>query len=159
MPSRILVALRVAAAPQRAFEAFTAEIDQWWRPNGLFSFTPDGAGQLAFEPGQGGRLTETLADGRVFEIGRITAWEPPTHLGFSWRQASFTPDQQTEVHVRFEPIGQETRVTVEHLGWDTLPAEHVARHGFPDMVYLQRHGEWWRVLLASLNNRLRPDGS
>jgi uncharacterized protein YndB with AHSA1/START domain len=158
VPSRILVALRVAAAPQRAFEAFTAEIGQW-RPNGLFSFTPYGAGQLAFEPGKGGRLTETLADGRVFEIGRITAWEPPTHLGFSWRQASFTPDQQTEVHVRFEPIGQETRVTVEHLGWDTVPAEHVARHGFPDMVYLQRHGEWWRVLLASLNNRLRLDGS
>ena len=158
MPSRILVALRVAAEPQRAFEVFTAEIGQWWRPNGLFSFTPYGAGQLAFEPGQGGRLTETLADGRVFEIGRVTAWEPPTHLGFSWRQASFTPDQQTEVHVRFEPIGQETRVTVEHLGWDTLPAEHVARHGFPDMVYLQRHGEWWRVLLASLNNRLRPEG-
>ena len=158
MPSRILVALRVAAEPQRAFEVFTAEIGQWWRPNGLFLFTPYGAGQLAFEPGQGGRLTETLADGRVFEIGRVTAWEPPTHLGFSWRQASFTPDQQTEVHVRFEPIGQETRVTVEHLGWDTLPAEHVARHGFPDMVYLQRHGEWWRVLLASLNNRLRPEG-
>jgi uncharacterized protein YndB with AHSA1/START domain len=156
VPSRILVALRVAAAPQRAFDAFTSEIGQWWRPNGLFSFTPFGAGRLAFEPGQGGRLTETLADGRVFEIGRITLWEPPARLAFSWRQASFAPDQQTEVHVRFEPVGQETRVTVEHLGWDTVPAEHVARHGFPDMVYLQRHAEWWRVLLASLNRRLRP---
>jgi uncharacterized protein YndB with AHSA1/START domain len=153
--SRILVALRVAAAPQRAFEAFTNEIGQWWRPNGLFSFTPYGAGQLAFEPGAGGRLTETLADGRVFEIGRITVWEPPAQLAFSWRQASFTPDQQTEVHIRFEPVGQETRVTVEHLGWDTVPPEHLARHGLPDMVYLQRHAEWWRVLLGSLNSRLQ----
>jgi uncharacterized protein YndB with AHSA1/START domain len=159
MASRILVALRVAAEPQRAFDAFTNEIGQWWRPNELFSFTPHGAGRLAFEPGEGGRLTETLADGRVFEIGRITVWEPPAHLGFSWRQASFAADQQTEVHVRFEPVGQATRVTVEHLGWDTVPAEHVARHGFPDMVYLQRHGEWWRVLLASLNSRLRPADS
>ena len=155
MPSRILVALRVAAGPQRAFQAFTDEIGQSWQPNGLFSFTPHGAGRLAFEPGAGGRLTETLPDGRVFEIGRITVWEPPARLAFSWRQASFTPDQQTEVHVRFEPVGHETRVTVEHLGWDTLPATHVARHGFPDMVYLQRHAEWWRVLLDSLNGRLR----
>ena len=36
-----------------------------------------------------------------------------------------------------------------------MPATHVARHGFPDMVYLQRHAEWWRVLLDSLNGRLR----
>ena len=96
-----------------------------------------------------------MADGRVFEIGRITVWEPPARLAFSWRQASFTPDQQTEVHVRFEPVGHELRVTVEHLGWNTVPATHVARHGFPDMVYLQRHAEWWRVLLDSLNSRLR----
>jgi hypothetical protein len=34
VPSRILVALRVAAEPQRAFGAFTNEIGQWWRPNG-----------------------------------------------------------------------------------------------------------------------------
>ena len=77
-------------------------------------------------------------------------------MAVSWRQASFTPEQQTEVHVRFERVGHETRVTVEHLGWDTVPAEHVARHGFPDMVYLQRHGEWWRVLLDSLNTLVRP---
>ncbi len=158
MPSRILVALRVAAAPQRAFEAFTNEIGQWWQPNRLFAFTPHGSGRLAFEPGAGGRLTETFADGRVFEIGRITIWEPPARLAFSWRQASFAPAQQTEVHVRFEPIGDETRVTVEHLGWDTVPAEHVARHGFPDMVYLQRHAEWWRVLLSALSRRLRTPG-
>ena len=41
------------------------------------------------------------------------------------------------------------------VGWDTVPAEHVARHGFPNVVFLQRHGEWWRVLLDSLNGRLR----
>jgi hypothetical protein len=30
----------------------------------------------------------------------------------------------------------ETRVTVEHRGWDSVPQEHVARHGFPDAVFL-----------------------
>jgi hypothetical protein len=52
--------------------------------------------------------------------------------------------------VRFEPVGGETRVTVEHRGWETVPQEHVARHAFPDGVFLRRHAEWWQALLASL---------
>ena len=71
MPSRIFVSLRVAATSERAFEAFTREIGQWWRPNGLFRFTPGDPGTLTFEPGPGGRLTETQSDGHRFEIGRI----------------------------------------------------------------------------------------
>jgi PhnB protein len=65
--------------------------------------------------------------GMVFEIGRIIAWEPGRLLAFTWRRASFAPDQITRVEVRFEPMGAETRVTVEHRGWDTVPQEHVAR--------------------------------
>ncbi len=155
MSSRILVALRVPATPARAFQAFTAEIGLWWRPNQLFQFTPrSAAGRLAFEPGEGGRFTETAADGEVFEIGRITAWQPGARLAFTWRQASFAPDQVTEVDIRFEAVGSETRVTVEHRGWETVPQQHVARHTFPDAVFLQRHGEWWQALLASLRSRL-----
>ncbi|MBU6298656.1 MAG: SRPBCC family protein [Alphaproteobacteria bacterium] len=150
MTSRILVSLRVRATPQRAFDVFVGEIDRWWEPNDLFRFTPRGPGTLAFEPNLGGRLTETQADGNVFEIGRIVVWEPGAHLAFTWRQASFAPDQITRVDVRFEPVGEETRVTVEHTGWDTVPQDHVARHHFPDDVFLQRHGEWWQKLLARL---------
>jgi uncharacterized protein YndB with AHSA1/START domain len=152
--SRVVVALRVAATPERAFQAFTAEIAAWWRPNQLFLFTPRAAGTLAFEPGDGGRFTETAADGEVFEIGRITAWQPGARLAFTWRQASFAPGQVTHVEVRFEPVGDETRVTVEHRGWETVPQDHVARHTFPDAVFLRRHGEWWQALLASLRSRL-----
>jgi len=154
MSSRILVALRVSATPVRAFQAFTAEIGRWWRPNQLFQFTRRLAGTLAFEPGEGGRFTETAADGEVFEIGRITAWQPGARLAFTWRQASFAPGQVTTVEIRFEAVGSETRVTVEHRGWETVPQEHVARHTFPDAVFLQRHGEWWQALLASLRSRL-----
>ena len=157
MPSRILVALRVAATPERTFHAFTKEVGQWWRPNGLFRFTSRGAGTLAFEPWLGGRLTETQRAGDVFEIGRIKVWRPPDRLVFTWRQASFTPDQETEVHVGFEAAGEGTRVTVEHLGWDTVPSGHVARHRFPDAVFLRRHGEWWQSLLRSLGQLLEMD--
>ena len=154
MTSRVVVALRVKATPERAFDVFTREIGLWWRPNPLFQFTPRSSGVLAFEPEVGGRFTETREGGKVFEIGRITVWEPPSRLAFGWRQAAFTPDQHTEVEVRFEPVGEETRVTVEHRGWDTVPAEHVARHGFSDQLFLRRHAEWWQTLLSSLGKRL-----
>jgi uncharacterized protein YndB with AHSA1/START domain len=147
--SRVLVALRVKAPAERAFEAFVGEIGAWWRPNPLFRFTPRDPGALSFEPGEGGRLIETRAGGKVFEIGKIRAWEPPRRLVFGWRQATFAPGQDTEVEVRFEAIGDETKVTVEHVGWDTVPAEHVARHGFANALFLTRHAEWWRALLAS----------
>ena len=72
MTSRVLVALRIAAPPDRVFEAFTAEIGEWWRPNGLFPASRLPRGRLAMEPGVGGRVTETHDDGEVTE----TAWVP-----------------------------------------------------------------------------------
>lgn len=154
MSSRIIVSLRVPATPARAFEVFTREIGLWWRPNAMFQFTPRSPGVLAFEGGEGGRFVETLLNGKVFEIGRIKVWSPGERLVFGWREASFGPGQDTEVEVRFEPVGGETRVTIEHRGWDTVPIEHVARHRWPDAVFLTRFGEWWRTLLWSYKARL-----
>lgn len=62
--------------------------------------------------------------------------------------------RKTEVEVTFETVGAETRVTVVHRGWDSVPDEHVVRHGFPDAIFLRRHSEWWQALLA----RLREHG-
>jgi len=148
--SKVFIALRVKATPERAFEAFTAEIGSWWRPNQLFQTTPREPGILAFEPGEGGRLTETLKNGKVFEIGRIRAWEPPERLVFSYRQANFPPDLHTEVEVRFEAVGAETRVSVEHRGFDQAPADSAARHGFPDEFLLLRLADFWRAHLGAL---------
>ena len=155
MTSRIMVALRVKATPERAFDVFTREVGLWWRPNAMFQFTPRSPGALSFEPGPDGRFIETLPNGKVFEIGRIRAWEPPHRLVFGWRQAAFAPDQDTEVEVRFEVVGDETRVTVEHRGWDTVPQAHVARHTMPDPLFLRRHGEWWQALLGSMRETIR----
>lgn len=150
MSSKVLVALRIAAPPEVVFDAFTDDIALWWRPNSLFAFTPRSPGVMAFEDG---RLVERLPTGKVFEVGKVRAWERGQRLVFGWRQAAFAPDMDTEVEVRFEPVEDGTRVTVEHRGWDTVPAPHVARHGFPNTVFLQRHGEWWRALLAGLAAR------
>jgi uncharacterized protein YndB with AHSA1/START domain len=164
--SRVLVALRVPVPAARAFAAFTDEIAQWWQPNGLFQFTEGRTGTLAFEPGPDGRLVETYADGTTFVVGHVRAWEPPRRLVLSWRHANFAPDQETELHVRFDdvddPAGDaaHTRVVVEHFGWDGIPREHAARHGFPLATFQLRFAEWWQALLRDLADVAldHPDG-
>jgi uncharacterized protein YndB with AHSA1/START domain len=154
--SRVLVALRVPVPAAHAFAAFTEEIGRWWQPNILFPFTEGPAGRLAFEPGPAGRLVETSPGGEVFVVGQIRLWEPPHRLVVGWRHARFAPDEDTELRVSFDEIHDDapgspvqTRVTVEHVGWDRLSPEHPARHGFPLAVFQLRFAEWWRSLLRA----------
>ena len=155
MTSKIYVALRVKAPPHRAFGVFVDEIGRWWRPSLLFQTTPR-PGVISFEPGEGGRLIETRAGGKVFEIGRILKWEPPHRLMFSWRQANFPPTLHTEVEVVFEAVGEETRVSIEHRGFADVPSASAARHGFPDTLLLTRLAEFWRGHLAAVGRSLTP---
>ena len=99
-------------------------------------------------------MVEIGPDGERFEIGDVRVWDPPRRVVFGWRQATFAPDQSTEVAVRFEPVDTGTLVTVEHFGWDTLPQEHAARHGFPLDAFQHRDAEWWQVLLRSLGDHV-----
>jgi uncharacterized protein YndB with AHSA1/START domain len=147
---RVLVAVRVPCAPAEAFARFTTEIGRWWQPNPLFQFSDGRTGTLAFETGEGGRLIETYEDGSAFVIGVISTWAPPRRLVLSWRYASFPPDLSTELHVTFEPTepGQ-TRVTIEHYGWDAIPADHATRHRLPLTTFQLRFAEWWRSLLGA----------
>jgi uncharacterized protein YndB with AHSA1/START domain len=151
--SRVLVALRIAATPERTFAAFTDEIAWWWKPNGLFRFTRRKGTHLAFEPDPPEHLVEVGQDGERVEIGPVLHWEPPSLLVFGWHQAGFPEGRSTEVSVRFDPVDTGTRVTVEHVGWDEIPQQSAARHGFPLGAIQQRLAEWWQELLASLDDR------
>jgi uncharacterized protein YndB with AHSA1/START domain len=153
MMSKVYVALRVKATPERAFAAFTEEIGDWWQASPLFQTTPR-PGRLSFEPGPQGRLIETRAGGKIFEIGQVRAWEPPGRLVFSWRQAAFPLDLHTEVEVRFEAVGDETRVSVEHRGFDRVPADNAARHRFPDPVLLARLADFWRAQIEAVGRQV-----
>ena len=151
MSAAVIVALRVAASPDAAFAAFTGAIGCWWTGHPLFPLSPKGDGTLRFDPeGPGGRLVTRFDDGEEWEIGPVRHWLPGERLAFGWRIPSFAPDQATEVEVRFEPVGAETRVTVEHRGWDAIPQKHVARHGFELMLFQRRLGEYWRGLLKGM---------
>jgi uncharacterized protein YndB with AHSA1/START domain len=95
-------------------------------------------------------------------VGHVRVWEPPHRLVLSWRHATFEDDQETELHVRFDAVdssdgaGAETRITVEHYGWDTIPAEHAARHGFPLPTFQLRYAEWWQGLLEAVAEAALP---
>jgi hypothetical protein len=151
MSAAVIVALRVAASPARAFDVFTDEIGSWWKSHPLFMLSRTGDGVLRFDPaGPGGRLLTRFADGREWEVGLVRHWEPGERVAFGWRLPSFKESQATEVEVRFEAVGAETRVTVEHRGWDAIPQKHVARHGFELMLFQRRLGEHWRTRLDAL---------
>lgn len=147
----VIVALRVAATPQAAFIAFTRDIGAWWKSHPLFPLSRKGDGLLRFDPaGPDGRLVTRFDDGSEWDIGPVRHWLPGERLAFGWRLPSFKPDQATEVDVRFEAVGSDTRVTVEHRGWDTIRQKHAARHGFELMLFQRRLGEHWRELLEAL---------
>ncbi len=111
---------------------------------------------LRFDPeGPGGRLVTRFDDGREWEIGAVRHWLPGERLAFGWRPPSFGDAQATEVDVRFEAVGDGTRVTVEHRGWDAIPQKHVARHGFELMLFQRRLGEHWRGLLEAMEAGFR----
>ena len=147
----VTVTTVVSVDPGAAFMVFTEEIDVWWGRGPRYRFSTDREGTMRFEPGAQGRLIETYDDdgSDTFEVGRVLIWEPAKRLVFEWRGHDFEPGQRTEVEVRFEAIECGTRVTLEHRGWDALPAEHPARHGMVGPAFSSMIGLRWADLLRA----------
>lgn len=147
----VTVETRLSVDPATAFEVFTAEVDRWWRHGSRFRSGHGDRSVMRFEPGVGGRLLEVLGDASddAFELGRVRVWEPGARLVFDFRARNFAPGQITEVEVRFEPDEGGTRVTLEHRGWDRIPADHPARHGLTGRAFTSMMGLFWADLLVS----------
>jgi len=152
----ITASVVVALPPTAAFEVFTEEVDVWWRRGPEYRVGAETSSELSFEPGLGGRLLESVGGhGEPLELGRIDVWEPGRRLALDWRGPNFEPGQTTRVEIRFEPVGEGTRVTVAHSGWASLPPDHPVRHGLPDDDVYRMWGSWWRNQLAGLRTTTR----
>lgn len=148
--------MAVRGTPERVFAAFTQEIDRWWQRGPRFRNLPGDRGIICLEPGIDGRVFESITgDGveSVFEIGRITHWEPPHALAFTWRGSNFAAGEITLVSVSFVANGSTTLVTVTHSGWRDIRPDHPARHQQPPRDFLAGLGRWWADQLRSLANR------
>ncbi len=68
--------IRVERPPEISFRVFVEAIGKWW-PKGP-SFNGKLLTDMIIEGRVGGRFFERYADGTEYEIGRITAYQPPT---------------------------------------------------------------------------------
>jgi uncharacterized protein YndB with AHSA1/START domain len=151
------VSVHVGVPPDVAFNAFSEEIDQWWRRGFKYRAAGNARGIIQLEPRVGGRLFESIESEqgtRTVESGRVTLWQPPTRLAFEWRALNFAPGERTEVEVLFEPQGDGTLVTVTHRGWSTLRPDHPVRHGQDVPAFIRTMGLWWGDLMTSLREHV-----
>ncbi len=155
---RVIATTLVASDPAAAFEAFTAEVDVWWKKGPKYRPSLHGPGVLSFEPGAGGRFLETYRDGSEFVFGRVQVWEPGRRLVFDCVARAFAPDESTQVEVRFEAEGDNTRVTVEQWGWDRFPEGHPVKHGLPGEAFRDVMSVWWADLLVAIQNHVAKAG-
>ena len=118
MTEPLHLTFEVRCPPATAFATWTKHASTWWPAE--HSVTGDRGLEIVFEGSVGGRIFERTASGVEHEWGRVTAWEPPSRLAYTWH-LSFEPEDATDVEVRFVDAGDNcTHVVIEHGGWERL---------------------------------------
>jgi uncharacterized protein YndB with AHSA1/START domain len=115
------VSISVATSIERAFRVFTGEMGTWW-PMATHSIGEDEVVLVAMEPHEGGRIFERLRDGTESDWGRVTTWDPPRRVAFTWRP-TLEERPFTDVEVTFTPADGATVVELVHTGWERLGDE------------------------------------
>jgi uncharacterized protein YndB with AHSA1/START domain len=127
----------VEAPIEKAFEAFTEGMHQWWPPEHHILQAP--LAGMTFEPRAGGRIVDHGTDGSECSWARVLAYEPPHRVVFSWDislawQIETDYEKTSEIEVRFtEQTPDRTLVELEHRNLD-------------------RHGEGWEQMQAAVGS-------
>lgn len=108
----------VSCTPARAFDAFTAEIAQWW-PIKTHSVNQAKSKGVRIEPAVGGRVCETAEDGSICDWGRVLTWSPPNSFSMTWHPGR-TAETHQVLELSFAAEAGATRVRLVHRGWETL---------------------------------------
>lgn len=117
--------IRVERPLQVAFRIFCKEIGEWW-PKGA-SFKGNVSDRM-IEGRIGGRFFERYTDGTEYEIGRVTAYQPPSLVAFTWHAPSW--EVTTRVEIRFSAEAGGTRVELEHSGWEQSAKTRDTRNNY-----------------------------
>lgn len=114
LPHAVYKSIVVDCSLKTAFRVWTEHIDLWW-PDG-HSLSGEQNSTMKMEPGIGGRIFEKTAVGRELKLGEIVAWNPYTHLAFSWVLGS-DETRPSRVNVNFTALNNgQTQVDLEHRG-------------------------------------------
>lgn len=116
----------VRRSARDAFRLFTDEISAWW-PLKTHTRAKDALGQksvrVTIEPRVGGRVYETLKDGKELDWGEVLAYNPGRLFSMEWHMGR-PVEQATEVSVRFEAQDPSScRVTLTHENWERMGDE------------------------------------
>lgn len=137
-------AITVDCPVEEAFRIYTAEASTWW-PVGSHSIHGDRVREIVFEGREGGEVYELTGTGERAHWATVLAWEPPARVVLAWE---VTPTVVgTEVEVRFLPEDEQTRVEVEHRGWERV-AEAAA-------VKREEYDTGWDFVLGRYVDRTR----
>jgi uncharacterized protein YndB with AHSA1/START domain len=136
----VTASVTVQVPRERAFELFTEGMGSWWPKE--FSWSQGKLEAIGIEPHADGFAYERGPFGFTVHWGRVTAWDPPGRLVFTWQIAGDRtpqpdPERSSEVEVRFQEEDGATRVALEHRGWE--------RHGEGAREYrdsFEQAGAW-----------------
>jgi uncharacterized protein YndB with AHSA1/START domain len=113
----------VNAPVERAFDVFTDGLATWW-PLEKHSIGKDQIERMVFEKHAGGRVYEVRKDGSESEWADVLAYDRPSAFTLAWRPYEVIGEgPATELEVRFVADGDQTRVELEHRGWERLGDE------------------------------------
>ncbi len=115
--------------PQQAFLRFTAGLGDWW-PLRSHSVGGRDALSVVMEARAGGRIVESVRDGREHVWGTVQRWEPPHRVSFTWHPGRDAATAQ-DIDVRFAVCGFATQATLTHRGFEKLgPSAGRTRRGY-----------------------------
>ena len=117
MTSALRLDFVVACRPDTAFRLWTEALGTWWPADHTVSGDPRA---VVLEGHRGGRVFERALDGTEHDWGRVTVWEPPYRLGYTWHLGG-GPADATDVEIGFVSGEDDTTVVmIEHRGWEKL---------------------------------------
>jgi uncharacterized protein YndB with AHSA1/START domain len=117
----IRLSIEIGVGREAAFGHFVDRFETWWPRE--YSWSGDALESIGIEPRVGGFCFERGPHGLRLDWGRVTAWEPPHRLGFSWqiemdRTPQPIPAHASSVELRFEAAQTGCRVTLVHSGFE-----------------------------------------
>ena len=95
----------VACPPEHAFAVWAERTSMWWPATHSVSGAPEA---VVIEPRAGGRIYERAPGGAEHEWGRVTAYEPPRRLAYTWHLRQDAADA-TDVEITFSPAPRDRR--------------------------------------------------
>ncbi len=129
MTKKVERRITIAAKPERVFQAWVEEMNQWWTKP--YYNDHDRIFGLYMEPKLGGRYIEKWDEnGGGFLIGTIVEWLPPLRLAYTWTECGWG-GVNTLIRIEFQPDENGcTSMTFTQEGFERLPDGDQQRDGY-----------------------------